>query len=156
MHERIVSFAFLLLSSSAIFLSCILMASLIFSLYFFLAMSQSSPADQLECIGGEISAGVGQQIALALYGGLCICGLDADSVLDMLGRPEGVVVGRLVGVEADRVAVVVVMVVVGHVDTTVEGVGMSCVQCSVFSISLLSRLSFTYWSKGIRFPFSSS
>ena len=59
-HKRVLSFAFFLLSSSAIFLSCILMASLILSLSFCLILSQSSSKDQSECIGGEISAGVGQ------------------------------------------------------------------------------------------------
>ena len=88
------------------------MASLILSLSFCLAPSQSSSEDHLECIGGDFSAGVRWQIALVLFGGLCISGLDADSVSDVLSRLERVGAGRTVGVEADRVAVVVVMVAV--------------------------------------------
>ena len=121
-HERVLSFAILLHPSSAIFLSWILMVSLILSLSFCLAPSQSSSEDQSECIGGDTGAGVGHPITLVLYGGLCICGLDVDSMLDVLSRPEGVDVGRLVGAEADRIAVVVVMVVGGHADATAEGV----------------------------------
>ena len=117
-HERILSFAFLLLSSSAIFLSCILMALLILSLSFCLVLSQYPSEDQSECIGGEIGAGVGQQIAHVLYGSLYICGLGAD-VLNVLHGPEGVGAGRLAGVEADLG--MLVMVVVGHVNAGVEG-----------------------------------
>ena len=98
MHERILSFPFCLV------------------------LSQSSSEDQLEHIGGDISAGVGWQIALVLHGSLCIHGLDADSMLDVLSGPEGVGAGRLVGAEANRVAMMVVMIVVEHVDAAVEGV----------------------------------
>ena len=121
MHERVLSFTFLLLPSSAIFLSCILMASLILSLSFCLAPSQSTSEDQSECIDGKISAGEGLEIALTLYGGLCMCGLDVDSVLDVLSRLEWVGVCRPVGAEAGRAAVVVVVVVAVCADAAVDG-----------------------------------
>ena len=75
--------------------------------------------DQSEFIGGKIGADVGWQITLALYGSLSVCSLDVDRVLDVLCGLEGASLSRLVGAEADRVVIVVVMVVVGHADATV-------------------------------------
>ena len=120
------------------------MALLILSLSFCLIPSQSSSEDQFECIDGGISAGVGQQITHVLYGGLCICSLGVDSVLDLFCEQEGVGVSRLVEAVSDRVNMEVMTDVIGHADTAVKGT--ECPMSSIlyflllFCLGLLSLL----------------
>ena len=121
-YERVLSFAFLLLSSSAISLPCIFMILLVLFLSFCLALSQSSSEDQSECIDGDIGAGLGWWFTCVLKGVLWINSLDVDSVLDVLHGPQGIGAGRLVRTEAVRVAVEAIVVVVGHMDAAVEGI----------------------------------
>ena len=80
-----------------------------------------------------------------MYGGLCAGGLGTDGMFEVLIRPEGL----------DRLTVVVV-VVVGHVDTAVDGMEhpMSIFQyfllfCDL-PTSLLGKLVLPYCGQGIR------
>ena len=138
--DRGLSSAFFFLSSSAIFLFSFLMILLIFSLSFCLVPSQSSSEDQPECIGDESSTGVGWQISHLLYGGLCTGCLGTDNVFEVVDRPEG----------ADRLAVEVVVVAVGHVDTTVEGVECPMSNFLLFCDLLLLFLPYLFSLTGVK------
>ena len=64
-----------------------------------------------------------------LYGSLCVGGLGTDGMFEVLSMTEG----------ADRLTVVVV-VVVDHVDTAVEGMEHPMSNFSIFCFSVISYL----------------
>ena len=123
--DMALSSAFLFLSSSAIFLFSFLMILLIFSLSFCLVPSQSFSEDQSECTEDESSTGFGLLIANVLYGSMCTGSLGMDGKCVVLGGPEG----------TDRLAMEVVVVIVGHVDNAVEGT--KCPMSTFFIFSAL-------------------
>ena len=128
------------------------MTLLILSLSFCLVPWQSSPEDQSECIGDEISAHVGWQIALVLKGVFVLVVWAWCRMFDVLGGSEGA--------GADRLAMEVVAVVVRHVDTTVVGAEHPMSNFLYFLLlrdllllSIPDLFSLT-GVKGLEFPFS--
>ena len=94
----------LLLLASVIFLCCSFTISSNLSLSFCLVPSQSSSDDQSDSTGDKSGAGVDGLLGVA-------SSLGTAGTSEMPGRLEG----------TDRLAVVMMAMVVGHIDTAVEG-----------------------------------
>ena len=81
-------------------------------------------------------------------------GLGVGSVLDVLSGSEGIGTGRLVGMEADRVAIEVVVVVVGCTDVAVEGTEHPMLSFLYFLLLFCLVLSSLIGVKGLELLFS--